>query len=100
MRLQNSVPSIHSVDLVAVVFLAGAGCHVSKRPLAVSSRDLLHAELGVRPVVAKLVLLFRLGSAVLQIAVEEAASLLAAQKVALHSPLVRRELGNPAIFGS
>ena len=95
MVLENGVPSVHSVDLVLVVLLAGAGGHVSLGPLSVASGDLPDADSGVGSIVAELVLFLWLWTAVWQGRVVEAASLLAAEEVLLHSTSVGGEFGDP-----
>ena len=123
---KSVVPSVHSVDLVLVVFLSRAVSDVSLCPLGESGGDLLGAYAGIIGVVAQIVVggassavivviivvvivvisrvvvvvVFWLGSSVGKLVlVVESASLVSAFEVSFHSAGVGGELGDPSFLG-
>ena len=102
MSLEFHVPTVHAVDLVLVVSLAGALGDVSLGPLAVSGSDLLDTLSWVLTVVSvnivkltSLTLGTAMGHLVL---VVKAASLVATVEVALHTIGVVGELLDPCVL--
>ena len=109
MGLKFSVPFVHSVNLVIVVFLTGTGAQVSFCPFSETSRDLFGSLSGVSAVLSEVISVeIKVGippsdvmtswAAMKGLRVIISASLVTTFEIFLHTTSILSEFGDPVLL--